>query len=152
MTCASFIRLFAAIIALFLFSGTMAFAHSGHDHGAMASRKAQSVRPVAPAAPIATLTAVTAKLAVSLEAGLSADKQTTFVSAASPNQPDTPCGPGCCCNGPSSCGMAGGCAAHAIPPANHLALNAIASGEMMFPASDVRTGRAEQSLERPPKA
>lgn len=125
MTCASFIRLLAATFALFLVSGTM----------------------------VVTPAAVKAKRAVSIGAGLSTDEPTTFVSAASPVQPDALCGPGCCCcNGPSSCGMAGGCAAHAIPPATYFALHALASGAMQFPASDVRTGRSTQSLERPPKA
>lgn len=140
------IRLLLAAALMVLFSGTMAFAHSGHDHSKASysavsntSTIIVSAKDLAPAAKISVAGAL--------------DKAALVIEARS-DQPQTsiPCGAGCCCcgGGPSNCGMAGGCAVHALSPALSMFAPNVSADGLKLPALAMLTGRDVAGLDRPP--
>lgn len=145
------IRLVVVTALLVLFSGSMAFAHTGHDHGGQ-TPPARHVSYKVGSQSAAQITYAAASI-TKIKLTDQGDKPEVVVPTRDGGASTAPCGPGCCCcNGPSSCGMAGGCAVHAMTTTHGLSLPPLSAARPSFPASDIRVGRAAFGLERPPKA
>jgi hypothetical protein len=156
------IRAVLAIALLLLLPGKMAFAHAGHDLGAMTSSTAsqtQSLQSSSAQIAVEDLAAKTTRLAllpVSDAPILDAPilDANVVVRAADSAPPPTGCGPGCCCcgSGPSNCGMAGGCAASALFPAASLLPAPASVTRLSAAAADLLLGRVVAGPERPPNS
>lgn len=130
-----------------LFSGTMAFAHSGHDHGKAAYSSSSAQIPLHASANDLT---PAAKISV----GASLDRHAiVFEARDEQTGSNVPCGTGCCCcGGPSNCGMAGGCAVHALSPGHGLLVPATSADSHLLAALPLLTGRDVAGPDRPPNA
>lgn len=146
------IRLLLAAALMALLSGTMAFAHSGHEHAASVSSDSTEAAQ-------ARVSAAQSLASHHINQTLSAEPQPqgpvvsatggTFNRAGGCGSGS--CGAGCCCNGPASCGMAGFCSALAIPPADQQVLVVRDQDIIPIAPSEAVAGGILFDLDRPPK-
>ena len=151
------IRAVFAISLLLLLPGKMAFAHAGHDLGAMTGSTAsqtQSFQSSSAQIAVEDLAAKITRLALLPVSDAPIFDATVVVRAADSAPPPTGCGPGCCCcgSGPSNCGMAGGCAASALFPAASLLPAPASVTRLSAAAADLLLGRVVAGPERPPNS
>lgn len=141
------IRLVLATMLVFLFTGTMAFAHEGHHHGA---KIAQAAKASASALPAKSSVLPTTHLSGPKFAGKHDGVIVTVISGSSSA---SDCGQGCCCcgGGASACGMSG-CSALGLSAAEALVPGPMNSDKLAFNIADVGAGRSDSGLDRPPKA
>lgn len=140
------IRLVLATALIFLFSGTIAFAHDSHHHGAQIEQTA-----TAPASAVPTkLSALPTTHFSELEFAGTHNGIVVIVSSASSSAFD--CEHGCCCcgGGASTCGMSG-CSALGLSSAEVFVPRPTNSGKLLFNITDVLVGRSDSGLDRPPK-
>jgi hypothetical protein len=141
------IRLVLATALIFLFSGTMAFAHEGHHHGAQIEQTAKAAAAVIPA-----------KFSAAPATHLSGPDvmprlNGVVASATSASSSVSGCGHDCCCcgGGASACGMSG-CTALGLSAAEQFVPRTADSDKLAFDIADVLYGRSDSGLDRPPKA
>lgn len=147
------IRLVLAAVLMVLFSGTMAFAHSGHDHAAPEVSTSYSSVENSVSTPIkASLDTFTTKLQMQPARHVGPVLTASAAAHQSGDCGSGNCGSGCCCNGPSTCGMAGFCHASVIPASGQQ--NVFVPHRSLVPiASSVSvSGGILFGLDRPPKA
>ena len=144
------IRLVLSVALMVLFSGTMASAHTGHEHAPSSSsvrHTTQQQLPSSASIDVACRTSTQFQSGLMLQEG-------PVVTATDRSFPTGTCASRicCCCNGPSSCGMAGACHALAILAADQP--HAVAADRSVVPiaASESILGSILFGLDRPPKA
>ena len=144
------IRLVLSVALMVLFSGTMALAHTGHAHAPSSS----SVRPTTQQQlPSSASIAVAGRTSTQFQSGLLLPEGPVLTATVRPFPTGT-CASGicCCCNGPSSCGMAGACHALAISAADQRHLIVRDRNVVPIAASESVSGSFLFGLDRPPKA
>jgi hypothetical protein len=151
LQCIAGIRLVLATAIIILFSGTMAFAHSGHAHAPAASPTVSqpAAQQAVAATPVhfARLSTLTVRDEPRVDGPIVTASDGTVPSndCGSGN-----CGSGCCCDGTSSCSMAY-CHALALPAADQRGLLARGPGLVPVASSDHVAGGLLFGLDRPPK-
>jgi len=143
------IRVALAAALLFLFSGTLAFAHEGHHHGTQKQHAVTHIERSTAQSSSHASSLFGAKISKTKSAEL---HHATEVSVASADStPGSGCGPGCCCcGGAATCGMSA-CSALGLAATDGIIPHPLRSGKLAFKVSDVRTGRSDSGLDRPPK-
>jgi hypothetical protein len=141
------IRLVLATALVFLFSGTMAFAHEGHHHGAQIEQTAKAAAAVIPA----KFSAASAKHLSGPDVLPRHNGVVASVTSASSSA--SGCDHGCCCcaGGASACGMSG-CTALGLSAAEQFVPRTADSDKLAFSIADALHGRSDFGLDRPPKA
>jgi hypothetical protein len=148
-----------AVLVAILFGGTAnAHAHAGHVHASVPN--IETARLVAPQGPSRVIIPADAeKLKASLAAKSSpigtlgvATSKVAYVTSDQSHR-STDCIPGaCCCQGLSSCGMAGHCCAGALPQAQSWWSGDQRQARFRMPAHGLIYPDIIFGLDRPPKA
>lgn len=145
------IRLVLAAALMVLFSGTMAFAHTGHEHTPGSSSQVRYTPQKHSSSSVSLDLRADVSTSVQSDA---AHQDGPVVTATGPSRQSGSCASGncCCCNGASSCGMAGACHASAIPAADDQRIVARERNVVPIAVSESVSGSILFGLDRPPKA
>lgn len=148
-----------AVLVAVIFGGpASAHAHAGHVHASVPS--IETARLLAPQNPLRAVTTADAeKLTSSLAAKSSPQKLLDIATGtdasvtSDQSHRSTDCIPGaCCCQGLSSCGMAGHCCAGALPQAHSWWTGNKRQARFQMPAQGLIYPDIIFGLDRPPKA
>ena len=146
------IRLVLAAALMVLFSGTMAFAHTGHEHQPGSSHVRYTSQEHSSSSVSLVLRV---HISTSIQSGLSSQHDGPVVIATDgQSRQSGVCSSGncCCCNGASSCGMAGACHASAMPAADQQHIFVSDRNVIPIAVSESVSGSILFGLDRPPKA